>query len=244
MIGHRWRLYPSRGHMLCVLVSSMLLAGCATSDSTSSQAGDGAADAYTQLGVAYLERDNLTRALSALDRALEINPRNAEALQALALVYQQQSENELANRYFQQAINIAPSLTRARNNYAAFLYQQGQFNAACEQLEIASLDAQYAILAQLFTNLGQCYLAADNIDEARKRLLRAVSIDPRSPRGYLLLAELEVSQGNDGQAWEPLQRYLQLAGQDPVALEMAIDIAHARGDHAAAANYQRLLNID
>lgn len=244
MIGHRWRRYPSRVHMLCVLVSSMLLAGCATSGSTSSQADDDAADAYTQLGVAYLERDNLTRAFSALDRALEINPRNAEALQALALVYQQQSENELANHYFQQAINTAPSLTRARNNYAAFLYQQGQFNAACEQLEIASHDAQYANRAQLFTNLGQCYLAADNIDEARKRLLRAVSIDPRSPRGYLLLAELEVSQGNDGQAWEPLQRYLQLAGQDPVALEMAIDIAHARGDHAAAANYQRLLNID
>lgn len=230
--------------MLCVLVSSMLLAGCATSGSSSSQADEGAADAYTQLGVAYLERDNLPRALSALDRALEINPHNAEALQALALVYQQQSENELARRYFQQAIKSAPAFTRARNNYAAFLYQQGQFNAACEQLETASHDAQYANRAQLFTNLGQCYLAAENIDEARKRLLRAVSIDPRSPRGYLLLAELEVSQGNFGQAWEPLQRYLQLAGQDPVALEMAIDIAHARGDHAAAANYQRLLNID
>ncbi|UYO75422.1 type IV pilus biogenesis/stability protein PilW [Halomonas qinghailakensis] len=244
MISHCWRFYPSRVCMLCVLASSMLLVGCATTDNALSTSDDGAADAYTQLGVAYLERDNLTRALGALDRALEINPRNAEALQALALVYQQQNENELASHYFQQAIKSAPSFTRARNNYAAFLYQQGQFTAACEQLETASQDAQYANRAQLFTNLGQCYLATENINEARKRLLRAVSIDPRSPRGYLLLAELEVSQGNYGQAWEPLQSYLQLAGQDPVALEMAIDIAHARGDHAAAANYQRLLNID
>ncbi len=244
MIGHRRHFYPSRVPMLSVLFSSMLLAGCAASHSASPQANQAAAEAYTQLGVAYLERDNLARALSALERALEIDSRHAEALQALALVYQQQSENELASQYFQQAVQSAPSFTRARNNYAAFLYQQGYFNAACEQLETASEDAQYANRAQLFTNLGQCYLAVDNIEAARNHLLRAVSIDPRSPRGYLLLAELEVSQGNYGQAWEPLQSYLQLAGQDPVALEMAIDIAHARGDHAAAANYQRLLTVD
>ncbi|WP_434984383.1 type IV pilus biogenesis/stability protein PilW [Vreelandella zhaodongensis] len=245
MTGHRRRIYPSRVPMLSVvLLSSMLLAGCATSGSAPNQANHEAADAYTQLGVAYLERGNLVRALSALERALEIDSRNAEALQALALVYQQQSENELASQYFQQAVQSAPSFTRARNNYAAFLYQQGHYNAACEQLETASQDAQYTNRAQLFTNLGQCYLAVDKIEEARKRLQRAVSIDPRGPRGYLLLAELEVSQGNYGQAWEPLQSYLQLAGQDPVALEMAVDIAHARGDHAAAANYQRLLNID
>lgn len=57
-----------------------------------------------------------------------------------------------------------------------------------------------------------------------------------------MLAELEVSQGRYDQAWEPLQSYLQLAGPDPAALEMAIDIALARGDSAAAAEYQRLLN--
>ncbi|MFW7344235.1 tetratricopeptide repeat protein, partial [Pollutimonas sp. H1-120] len=89
--------------------------------------------AYAQLGVAYLERDNLPRALSALDRALELDARHPEALQAIALVYQQQGERDLANRYFQQALSASPSFTRARNNYAAFLYQQGRYPEACEQ---------------------------------------------------------------------------------------------------------------
>ncbi|MCC5902618.1 MAG: type IV pilus biogenesis/stability protein PilW [Halomonas sp.] len=230
--------------MLCVLVGSMLLTGCATPNGVTTQGNEDAADAYTQLGVAYLERENLPRALNALDRALEINPRHAEALQALALVYQQQGENKLAHHYFQQAVNTAPSFTRARNNYAAFLYQQAQFAAACEQLEIASQDAQYANRAQLFTNLGQCYVALEKFDSAREGFQRAQSIDPRNARGYLMLAELEVSQGNYGQAWEPLQSYLQLTGPDPAALEMAIDLAHARGDHAAAADYQQLLNTN
>ncbi|AQU83466.1 MULTISPECIES: type IV pilus biogenesis/stability protein PilW [unclassified Halomonas] len=238
------RRFPSRVPMLCVLVGSMLLTGCATPNGVTTQGNEDAADAYTQLGVAYLERENLPRALNALDRALEINPRHAEALQALALVYQQQGENKLAHHYFQQAVNTAPSFTRARNNYAAFLYQQAQFAAACEQLEIASQDAQYANRAQLFTNLGQCYVALEKFDSAREGFQRAQSIDPRNARGYLMLAELEVSQGNYGQAWEPLQSYLQLTGPDPAALEMAIDLAHARGDHAAAADYQQLLNTN
>ncbi len=243
MIGHRRRIISIRMPMLSVLAGSLLLAGCATSgQAVRSDANPAAVEAYTQLGVAYLERDNLTRALNALDRALELNPRHPEALQALALVYQQQGESELANRYFEQALDAEPSFTRARNNYAAFLYQQEQFPQACEQLERASQDAQYANRAQLFTNLGQCYLAIDELDKARERLQRAQSIDPRNPRGYLMLAELEISQGNYDQAWAPLQNYLQLAGPEPAALELAIDVALARGDDAAATDYQRLLN--
>ena len=48
--------------MLSVLAGSLLLAGCATSgQGISDDANPGAAEAYTQLGVAYLERDNPAR---------------------------------------------------------------------------------------------------------------------------------------------------------------------------------------
>ncbi|HAA44998.1 MAG: hypothetical protein XD36_1835 [Halomonas sp. 54_146] len=244
MTAHRKRHHPSRVPLLTVLIGSLWLAGCASSNALSPQDNPAAADAYTQLGVAYLERNNLPRAMNALDRALEITPRHAEALQALALVYQQQGEHALADDYFQQAVSAEPDFTRARNNYAAFLYERGQYQAACEQLETASQDAQYANRAQLFTNLGQCYMALEEFDKARARLQRAQSIDPRNPRGYLTLAELEYSQGNYPQAWAPLQTYLQLAEPSRAALEMAVDIANAQGDHSVAADYQRLLGND
>ncbi|MFG6668534.1 type IV pilus biogenesis/stability protein PilW [Halomonas sp. HNIBRBA4712] len=240
MIGYARRTTAFRVPLLSLLLGSVMLAGCATqSTSPSPSTGESAADAYSQLGVAYLERGNLARALNALDRAIEIDPRHAEALQGMALVYQQQGENQLAQRYFQQAVSAEPNFTRARNNYAAFLYQQARFSEACEQLEIASQDAQYANRAQLFTNLGQCYMALDDVERARERFARAQSIDPRSPRGYLMLAELEASQGNFDRAWAPLQSYLQLAGPDPQALRLAASVARERGDESAAAEYQR-----
>lgn len=241
MISRRRPNRPLRAPMLTVIVSSLWLAGCASLSDTSSENQPEAVNAYTQLGVAYLERENLTRALSALDHALEINPEHPEALQALALVYQQQGEAALADKHFQKALDAAPNFTQARNNYAAFLYQQADYSRACEQLEKASGDAQYARRAQLFTNLGQCYTALGDTQRARESFERAQQIDPRHARSYFLLAELAFSQGNISQAWPPLQTFMQLAAPNREALELAIDIANARGEFDKVADYQRQL---
>lgn len=240
MIGC-WGLGTSRRLPLLLLtLASMTLAGCASSPQPSDQRE--AADAYAQLGAAYLEQGNVGRARDALDRALSLDAHHGEALQALALVYQQQGESELADATFRRALNAAPSLTRTRNNYAAFLYADGRYTEACEQLELAAQDTQYANRVQLFTNLGQCYTALEQTQRARESLERALTIDPRYSRGYWMLTELEVTQGNYVEAWAPLQRYLQLAGADRPALEMAVEIANARSDATAANHYRQQLD--
>lgn len=87
---------PTPLRLAAILAGALWLGGCAAQGE---RAGDvpGPAEAYTQLGTAYLERDNLSRAMSALNRALEIAPRSPEALQAMAIVYQRQGEHELAD---------------------------------------------------------------------------------------------------------------------------------------------------
>jgi len=230
------------GVLITMLLIMLWLSGCASNTGLTSQQQPEAANANTRLGVAYLERNNLPRALNALTRALEIAPGHVEALQALALVYQQQGEMALANTYFKKALQEAPDFTQARNNYAAFLFAQGDYTRACDQLETASEDAQYPRRSQLFSNLGQCYIAQNNIDQARTALQRAQQIDPRYAQSYYLLAKLEFSQGNLSQAWQPLQTYLQLATPNQEALEMAVDMANSRGETAMAADYQRQLS--
>lgn len=224
-----------------VLVSTLWLTGCASSSSFSTTDQPDASSAYTRLGVAYLEQNNLPRALNALDRANELDANNPETLQALALVYQRQGEDVLAAEYFQKALATGADFTRARNNYAAFLYQQGDYQRACAQLETASKDAQYEHRARLFTNLGQCYIALDETRRARESLVRASNIDPRHASSYFYLAKLEFTQGNNARAWPPLQRFLTLARPTREALEIAVALARARGDNALAADYQQQL---
>lgn len=220
-----------------MLLGSLWLAGCATQTNLPGGSDNEASDAYTRLGVAYLERDNLPRAMNALDRALEIDPGDAEALQAMAMVHQRQGEAGLADETFRRALEADPSFTRARNNYAAFLYDRGRLDEACEQLELASRDTQYDNRAQLFANLGQCRLEMGDVAAARESLARAQAIAPRRPRSYLLTAELEYAQGNLERAEQQLETYMRLAGPRAEALRLARDIARDRGDPATASFY-------
>ncbi|MDY7117731.1 type IV pilus biogenesis/stability protein PilW [Halomonas sp. SSL-5] len=236
---------PTRSLLpLAALLGSLWMTGCATQPQGIAGGGGSEAspsDAYTQLGVAYLERNNLRRAMGALDRALEIAPDDPEALQAMAMVYQRQGEDALADETFRRALAANADFTRARNNYAAFLYARGHVREACEQLERASTDAQYPSRAQLFANLGQCHRELGEVQEARRNLQRAQEIDPRAPRSYFTLAELEYADNNLAQARAQVEAFMRLAGPRPEALRLATDIARAQGDSATATFYTQQL---
>ncbi|QJQ94484.1 MULTISPECIES: type IV pilus biogenesis/stability protein PilW [unclassified Halomonas] len=221
----RWTSRP----FLAAVLSAAWLSGCA-GQGPQTQSGANPADAYTQLGVAYLERDNLPRARGALNRALEIAPDDAETLQAMAMVHQRQGEQRLADDYFRRALESNPDSTRARNNYAAYLYEHGRLAEACSQLELATRDTQYDNRAQLFANLGQCQRDMGDTSAARASLERAQAIDARSPRSYFTLAQLEYSQGNYLRAWEQLQVFKRLAGTTTESQSLAEQIATARGE--------------
>ena len=236
----------SRLPTLALLLGSLWLAGCASQPqglgSGERERVASPADAHTQLGMAYLERNNLQRAMGALDRALSIDPNDPEALQAMAMVYQRQGERALADDAFQRALSADRHFTRGRNNYAAFLYDQGRIREACEQLELASGDAQYPARSQLFANLGQCQRELGDLAAARRSLERAQNIDPRNPRSYFARAELEHAAGNHDLAQQQVDTFIRLAGTSPEALRLARQIAEARGDRATAAFYSEQLD--
>ncbi|MHB0776253.1 type IV pilus biogenesis/stability protein PilW [Halomonas sp. WWR20] len=229
-----------------VLCGALLLSGCATQVASSNPynaaSNDDAIAAYTRLGLAYLKRNNLPRAQDALEHALKLGPQDAEALEGMALLYQRQGENELAETFFQRALNARPDYTRARNNYAAFLYAQGRLDAACQELEYAAQDVTYSNRGQLFANLGQCQYQQGRLETARESLERAQALNPRDAQSLLTLARLEHAQGNDSQAWEQLQRYFTLAGTSPDSLQLAHDVAKARGDDVTAHFYLKQLS--
>lgn len=241
----RRRRSPSLPRLCAVLLGTLWLAGCATAtrEGPIEPANlERALELNVAMGLEYMEQGNLPRAQSKLDRALEIAPDDPDALQAQALLYQRQGEDALADRFFTRALAIEPGFTRARNNYAAFLYARGRTEAACRQLEHATQNLDYDNRAQLFTNLGLCQRELGDIQAARESLKRAQAIDPRHARSYLALAQIDHAQGNDERAWAQLQSFIRLAGTTPESLRLAERIASARGDTASAAFYSRQLD--
>ena len=236
---------PCSIRSLCIAMGVVcLLSGCATAVSSNGPKQDSpedAAAAYTRLGKAYLAENNLPRAQQALEHALDLDANDSGALEGLALLYQSQQEFDLADGFFQQALKADSEATRIRNNYAALLYQRGEYAKACEQLRIATRDITYINRAQLFANLGQCEMTNGDATAARQYYERALDIDARNGRSLLALARIDHTQGNNERAWERLQRYFTVAGTDAESLKLASDIASAQGDSTRAAFYRQQL---
>ncbi len=61
-----------------------------------------------------------------------------------------EQETELAEKHFRQAIASDKKDSMARYNFAAFLYNQGRFKEALQQMQIVSEDLGYERRPQAF----------------------------------------------------------------------------------------------
>jgi type IV pilus assembly protein PilF len=124
-----------RGGILVALL--LALAGCVTEYSGGTPMTsdpDATLDKRVALARQYIGVGDWENAKRNLELAQEIDPHNAEVFEAFALVYQSTGEVEMAESRFQAALKTDPGLSRARNNYAAFLYSRGRYVEAGERV--------------------------------------------------------------------------------------------------------------
>ncbi|ART62460.1 type IV pilus biogenesis/stability protein PilW [Kushneria marisflavi] len=219
-------------HLRCTLKTSLIvtallltvtmLSGCAShSRDPAAFSEESPTTAYTRLGMAYLQRDDLERAQQAFIRAIDLSANDPDALQGLALIYQRQGEPASADQYFQRALSARSPFTQARNNYAAFLFSQNRIPQACEQLEQATTDLLYERRAQLFANLGRCRQRQGESDTALAAYQRALQLEERLPRAWLGLAQIQYQQHQMNAARDALDHYVQLAGHTDESLQLS-----------------------
>jgi type IV pilus assembly protein PilF len=181
---------------LCGLL--LLLTACVTtSDSSLSKKTDldKAGDQYVQLGLEYIKRDDLQRARKHLQRALEIDPKNAAALGAMGLIYQEEGELKLAEKSFVASIDSDPKYTRGRTYYAAFLFSQGKFDEALKHFERAGEDTAYEGRAQIFTNIALCNLKLGKQEDALAGYEKTLRLDRTNGRALSGVTELLIQLG-------------------------------------------------
>lgn len=176
----------------------LLLSSCVTTtDSALSKKTDldKAGDQYVQLGLEYIKRDDLQRARKHLQRALEIDSKDASALGAMGLVYQEEGELKLAEKSFLASIGSDPNYTRGRTYYGAFLFSQGKYEQALKHFEIASEDTAYEGRAQIFTNIALCNLKLGRQEEALAGYERTLRLDRNNGRALSGATELLIQMG-------------------------------------------------
>ncbi len=189
-----------------------------------------AAETYVQLGLGYLRKGERQRARTNLLKALEKDPRSADAHNALALLLQMEGENHLAEEHFEKAVNYEPSLTNVRYNYASFLFRQKRFSDAEKQFLIAADDIHYARRGQAFYNLGLIAKQLGKAEQAQQAWEKAIKLNPKYPYPFLDLAEIYLNMGDYPKAKRYLEHYESLSKPTPRALWLAVRLEHAFGN--------------
>lgn len=194
-----------------------------------------ARDAYIQLGLGYLQQGAPSRAKIPLQKALELDSRSADAHAALALVFQTETENELADQHYRAALSSRKD-ARILNNYGSFLYEQGRFPEALKRFEEASEDPLYTERARVFENLGLVALRMGQKEQAQQQFNRALRLDGRQPRALLELAILAY----EAKEYVPARRYYEsfsaLSEQNARSLLLGIRLARLFEDRDRAAS--------
>ncbi|MBB3101896.1 type IV pilus biogenesis/stability protein PilW [Azomonas macrocytogenes] len=216
-----------------------LFAGCVSSgggDPTTTERGrNDARDAYIQLGSGYLHEGMTARAKVPLRKALELDPKSADAHAALALVFQTEMEVELADQEYRQALSYSDD-ARILNNYGSFLYEQGRYKEAFERFQQASKDPLYPERARVFENMGLTELKLGRTGDAENYFVRSLRLDNRRSSALLELATLSYNAKQYVPAKRYYDNFTELSEQNARSLLLGVHLADIFQERDKSAN--------
>ena len=227
----------------------MLLSACVTTttggfnvDSSSERA----VRDYIQLAIGYYEAGDMAGAKRHINNALAINDRSSEAYNVQALIMQREGEPRLAQENFERSLSLSSTNSRARNNFAAFLFEQQRFEDAYRQLEIVANDTAYEARALAFENLGFAALRTERTDRAAAAFERALQLNQNLYRSSLELAQMRFDAGLFAESLRYYNQFVVTAGfynmpQTPRSLWLGIQLERRFDNSAGAAVYGQLL---
>lgn len=231
---------------LIVAVICLFLSGCITSTTggfSDSASPEFALERRVELARNYIGKGNWSEAKRNLNLAANIDANNPEVHEAFALVYQSTGEFELAEESFKKAISERKDFSRARNNYAAFLFTQSRFDEAEKQLEHVVKDSLYTARPQAFINLGLSRLQLSNPAGAEEAFVRALSMDRGNSIALLETGLLRFDAADYNASARYYRAYKSTVRQQSSrGLWLGVRLAKISGDRDAESSYSMALS--
>lgn len=195
-----------------------------------------------QLARVYISEGKWEAAKKHLRTALEFDDSNAEIYEAMALVFENTGEVDLAERHYKQSIGLNSKAARVRNNYAAFLYKQKRYNEAVNQLEEVVTDTLYSKRSSAFVNLGRSYIQLKELEKARDAFRRAYLMNRKDIPLTFELADVHFQLEEYPISQQYYDAYRKQVSQQPArALWLGIRLAEKFDNKDAMSSYSMAL---
>ncbi|WP_102959844.1 FecR domain-containing protein [Mangrovicella endophytica] len=166
---------------------------------------------------------DLDGALADLNRAIAASPGTSSYWNDLGLLQSERGANREAEQAFLRSIELAPKDPIGYVNYAIFLLDQDQVDAAKAQVDKAvALDPSF-YMTQLI--IGRLRFQSGELDAAADGLLRATTADPTVSQGLLLLSSVYATQGERELSAQAIDNADRLDRNDPAVAQYRALIA-------------------
>lgn len=218
---------------ICVVMSAVML-GCVSEQISGKEKKSldksKALELHIQMALGYVDKGNRESARHHLTKAFEIDRDSASATNAMAMLYQLEGEQALAEENFKLAIKRDKNLTIAHNNYGVFLYNQKRYQEAFTQFELAAADLANLSRSQALTNVGRAALKIGNEARAKAAFEHACILDRKNSDAFIELADINFQKQEYADAKRNLDVYDSLAGASPRSLMLGIRLERVFGN--------------
>jgi TolB-like protein/DNA-binding winged helix-turn-helix (wHTH) protein/Tfp pilus assembly protein PilF len=190
-------------------------------DPNSAESWAGLADALHTMGAVGGDYEAFPQARDAANKALAIDPAQAQALMVLGVVSflndWKPAESEV---FFRRSIAARPGYAMAHALFATTLAHHGKFDEAIQQMKLASASDPVSVLTN--AQAWHVYFSARQYDEALRIILGTVEVDPSFGPAHWRLAV----------SWEQKGEYrkaIEADSDEPAQLSAALASGGARG---------------
>ena len=183
---------------------------------------------HLEKGRVLLESHDLNGAISELSRAASVNPKLSEASSLLGVAYWRKGLRDLAERSFENALNIDKNNAQNLNNLGFLLYENQDYEKATKYLKrAAKLTPEDA---RIWNNLGLAQSARGNYDDAFESFARAQG----EFKGHLNVASRLEREGKTKKAIKHLEKAVAIEPNSPDVLVRLIELYDSSGKEKQA----------
>jgi type IV pilus assembly protein PilF len=197
-----------------------------------------------QLALGYIEREQLGIAQEKLEKAIEQNPKNIDAYTSMAYLKRLINEYDMAEDFYQKALDIKSNDPNIHNNYGGLLCQMGRYDDALDEIRKAYDNPFYETPYLAYANAGTCLLDKGDYKQAETMLRKALRDQPNYAGALISMAEIGVKTQKYLMARAYIQRYHAVARPSAESLWIQVQAEKALGAEDHYLKYARQLLKD
>jgi len=210
------------------------LVTCASSQKKLQQEREKDPQYQYSMGAFYLNNSNLDEAIRFFQKALALDPRHFQSLNALGLVYSMKGNLPEAEKSFLKCLEISPGFAEAHNNLGMVYQEMGFPDRAEAEFKKVVADPTYSNKELAYYNLARLYSIRQDWENALFYAEKAVQANPRYHLGFELQGYILENQNKLGEAINSYKRAVDLLPEE-VGYNFRLAAAYFKNEEYSAA---------